>query len=91
MKRMIPIPVESAKRLKAEHEAGPGYQFVSIRLKDGRYFEPAVASEGYIIQVKGYRNLPFTEEEVEFVAVTEKHWNFRRHKEERPKAASAST
>jgi hypothetical protein len=90
MKQLVPIPVESAKRLKDDKEAGLGYQFVSIRLKDGRYFEPAVASEGCIIQVKGYQNLPFTAEEVEFVTVTEKHWNFRRKKGDRRKATSAS-
>jgi hypothetical protein len=86
---MVPIPTESAKRLRAEHEAGPGYHFVSIRLKDGRYFEPAVASEGCIIQVKGCKELPFTAEEVESVTVTGKGWNFRRKKQDRPKAASA--
>ena len=89
MKRLVPIPTESAKRLKAEHEAGPGYHYVSINLKDGRCVEPAVASEGFIIQVKGYKNLPFAAEEVESVTVTEKRWNFRRRKEERAKAASA--
>jgi len=72
MKRMVPIPIESAKRLKAEKEAGPGYRFVSVRLKDGRYFETAVASEGCIIQVGGYEDLPFTSQEVESVMVTEK-------------------
>jgi len=90
MKRLVPIPIESVKRLEADHEAGPGYHFVAIRLKDGRYFDPAVASEGFIIQVKGYSDLPFTSEEVESVAVSEKRWNFRRKKEDRPKAASAS-
>jgi len=88
MKRMVPIPIESARRLKEEQEAGPGYHFVSISLKDGRNFEPAVASEGCIIQVKGYRNVPFAAEEVESVAVTAKRWNFRRKKkeEDRPKS-----
>src|SRR5215470_10976030 len=88
MKRMVPIPIESARRLKEEQGAGPGYHFVSISLKDGRNFEPAVASEGCIIQVKGYRNVPFAAEEVESVAVTAKRWNFRRKKkeEDRPKS-----
>jgi len=89
MKRLVSIPIGSAKRLKAEQEAGPGYHFVSISLKDGRNFEPAVASEGFIIQVKGYRELPFTSEDVEAVTVTEKRWNFRR-KKGRPKASAAS-
>ena len=80
--------LESAKRLKAEQEAGPGYHLVSVRLQDGRYFEPAVASDGFIIQVKDYRDVPFAAEEVESVAVTAKCWNFRRKKkeEDRPKS-----
>jgi hypothetical protein len=91
MKQLVPIPLESAKRLKAEQEAGPGYHFVAIRLRDGRNFEPAVACEGFIIQVKGYRGAPFAAEEVESVAVTAKHWNFRqKKKDDRPKASSAS-
>ena len=92
MKQMVPIPLESAKRLKAEQEAGPGYHFVSVRLQDDRYFEPAVASEGFIIQVKDYRDVPFAAEDVESVAITGKRWNFRqkKKKEERPKASSAS-
>jgi len=88
MKQIVPIPVESAKRLKEEKQAGPGYHFVSVSLKDGRNFEPAVASEGCIIQVKGYKELPFTSEDVESVALSKKRWNFRRKKEDRTRAAS---
>lgn len=40
-----------------------------MKLKDGRFFEQAVASEGCIIQVKGLRDIPFTEAEVESVEV----------------------
>jgi len=91
MERMVPIPIESAKRLTAEREVGPGYHFVSISLKDGRNFEPAVASGGCIIQVKGYRDVPFAAEDVESVAITAKRWNFRqKKKEERPQVSSAS-
>jgi hypothetical protein len=50
---------------------------VSVRLKDGRYFEQAVESEGRIIHVKGYRSIPFTELDVDSVAVSDKPWNFR--------------
>ena len=91
MKQMVPIPIESAKRLNEEEQAGPGYHFVSVSLKDSRNFEPAVASEGFIIQVKGYRDVPFAAEELESVAVTAKRWNFRqKKKDDRPKASSAS-
>jgi len=85
MKQLVPIPLESAKRLEEEDEVGPGYQFVSVSLKDGRYFESAVASEGFIIQVKGCKDLPFTQEEVESVALTDKSWNFRTEKQGRPR------
>ena len=85
MERLVRIPIVSANRLEKEKESGPGYWFVSIRLKDGRCYEPAVASEGHIILVEGHRDLPFTSEDVESVAVTEKGWNFRRRKQDRPK------
>jgi hypothetical protein len=54
------------------------YQFVSVKLKDGRIFDQAVASEGCIIHVKGHKDIPFTEAEVESVEVINKPWNFKR-------------
>jgi hypothetical protein len=91
MKRLVTIPLNSAKRLEEEGKAGPGYHIVSVRLKDGRYFDPAVASEGCIIQIKGYKDLPFTSEEVESVAVTETSWNFRRKKLDLPERMTEMT
>jgi hypothetical protein len=90
MERFVRIPFLSAKRLKEEKASGPGYWFVSIRLKDGRCYEPAVASEGHIIEVKGYEDLPFTSADVESVAITEKRWNFRRKKPDRSESAQAN-
>ena len=75
MKRLVPIPQESAEKLKKEKQTRLGYQFVSI----GRYFEQAVASEGCIIQVKGQKDIPFTEAEVESVELSDRPWHFRRH------------
>lgn len=82
MKR-VPIPLESAERLRKDKKKEWGYQFVSVTLKDGRHFDPAVASEGNIIEVKGQTDIPFEAEDVESVAVTHKHWNFRREKLDR--------
>ena len=79
MKRLVPIPPESAERLKKEKQTRLGDQFVSVKLRDGRYFEQAVASEGCILQVKGQKEIPFTEDEVESVELSDKPWNFRRH------------
>ena len=83
-KRLIPVPPESANKLKEAKQTGLGYQFVSVRLKNGKLFEQAVASEGHIIQVKGYKDVPFSAEDVESVTVTGKRWNFRQKREKRP-------
>ena len=36
MKKLVPIPPESLKHLKKDDMKDVGYQFVSVRLKDGR-------------------------------------------------------
>jgi len=54
MKKLVPIPRESLNRLKKDDLKGFGYQFVSIKLKDGRVFPQAVASEGCVIQVRDF-------------------------------------
>jgi hypothetical protein len=78
MKRLVPIPLDSAEKSKKEKQTRLGYQFVSVKLKDGRYFEQGVASEGCIIQVKGQKGIPFTEADVESVELSDKPWDFRR-------------
>jgi hypothetical protein len=83
-KRLIPVPPESANKLKEAKQTGLGYQFVSVRLKNGKHFEQAVVSEGHIIQVKGYKDVPFSAEDVESVTVTGKRWNFRRKRQDLP-------
>ena len=77
MKKLVPIPQQSFARLKKDKSSELGFQFVSVRLKDGRYFEQAVESEGCIIHAKGHRSIPFTELDVESVEVSDKAWNFR--------------
>jgi hypothetical protein len=65
MKGLVPIPPESADQLKREKLKGWSYQFVYVKLKDGRRFGPAVVSEGCIIQIKPrkdwMRNLDYNE------------------------------
>lgn len=80
MTRLVPIPHEGVQRLSKHEKKEWGYQFVSVALKDGRRFDPAVASEGYIVEVKGHMDVPFAAEDVKSVAVTRKHWNFRRER-----------
>ena len=78
MKRPVPIPREDFEQLKRGNETGIGYQVVSVDLKDGRHFGQVIASEGHIIAVKGYGDVPFGPDEIERVILNHhKRWNFR--------------
>ena len=77
MKRLTPIPPDSVVELKLNTETGIGYQVVSVTLKDGRHFDQVVVSDGFIIQVRGYEDIPFAPDEVSAVRVNHKGWNFR--------------
>jgi len=87
---LVPVPSESADLLKREKETGIRYQVVSVKLKDGRCYEQAVASEGCIIQVRGYEDVPFAPNELESVRVNHKRWNFRDASRARSKSRAAS-
>ena len=78
MKKLVPIPPESLKHLKKDDLKDFGYQFVSVRLKDGKVFPQAVASEGCLIQVKGFREIPFVETDIVSIEADAQPWNFRR-------------
>jgi hypothetical protein len=77
MKCLVPIPPETATDLKQQRQTGLGYQVVSVQLKDGRSFDQVVVSEGCIITVRGYAEVPFQLDEVATVKVNHKRWNFR--------------
>jgi hypothetical protein len=94
MKRLTPIPHDSVVDLKRNTETGIGYQVASVTLNDGRHFDQAVVSEGCIIQVRGYEDVPFAPDEVSTVRVDHKGWNFRkwsdsRHHSGKSRAATA--
>jgi hypothetical protein len=91
MKCVVSLPPESLSNLKNEKQTGPGYQVVEVRLKDGRWFDQVVASEGCIIAVRGHNELPFRTDEVSSVLVNHKHWNFKKWSDvRRPKAKTVS-
>jgi hypothetical protein len=77
MKCLFPIAPETVADLKRQKETGLGYQVVSVQLKDGRNFDQVVASEGCIVTVRGYTEIPFQFDEVATVKVNHKYWNFR--------------
>jgi hypothetical protein len=63
--------------MKRAKETGIGYKVVSVELKDGRSFDQVATSEGCIIEVRGYKEIPFASDDVISVHVTHKRWNFR--------------
>ena len=90
MKRLVPIPsgcVDQPDRVK---ETGIGYQVVPVELKDGRFFDQVVASEGCIIEVRGYKEIPFVPDDVALVKVNHKRWNFRDGSGARAKSRAAA-
>jgi hypothetical protein len=91
MKRLVPIPRRFDDQLKLAKETGIGYQIVSVELKDGRHFDQVTASEGCIIEVRGYREIPFAPEDVVSVKVNHKRWNFRDGSDARTKSRTATT
>jgi hypothetical protein len=90
MKRLVPIPRRFGDQLKLAKEAGIGYQIVSIELKDGRYFDQVITSEGCIIEVRGCKEIPFAAEDVASVKVNHKRWNFRDGSDARTKSTAAT-
>ena len=82
MKCLYPIPQACLDDLKR-------VQVVSVELKDGRFFDQVVASEGCIIEVRGHEAIPFAPEEVESVIASHKRWNFREASDARIKCRTA--
>ena len=90
MKRLVPIPCGCAEHLNCAEETGIGYQVVSVELKDGRVFEQVAISEGCIIEVRGYVEIPFSPDDVAAVSINHKRWNFREQSDVRAKTRAAT-
>ncbi len=90
MNRLVPLPSQLVDLLKGSKETGIGYQVVSVELKDGRLFDQVATSEGCIIEVRGFKEIPFAPEDVASVTLNHKHWNFREGSDIRHKARAAS-
>lgn len=69
MKCLVPIPSRFVDQLKRAGETGIGYQVVSVMLKDGRSFDQVATSEGCIIEVWGFKEIPFAPDDVASVSV----------------------
>lgn len=87
---LYPLPQACLDHLKRSGETGIGYQVISIDLSDGSHFDQVVVSEGCIIEVRGYKEIPFAPEDVAFVSVNHKSWNFRDGSDARVKCRAAT-
>ena len=54
-----------------------GYQVVTIKTRAGKVFPQAVVDSGYVSRIRGLREIPFTEEEIEEIAVTHDKWDWK--------------
>lgn len=90
MKRLVPIPGGYVDNLDRVKETGIGYQVVSIKLKDGRFFDQVVTSAEFIIEVRGCQEISFAPDDVALVTVNHKRWNFRDGSDSRAKSRAAA-
>jgi hypothetical protein len=90
MKHLVEVPAAFREQLNRSRETGIGYHVVAVVLKNGKTFEQVATSEGCVIEVRGYEEIPFSAHEIESVKVNHKRWNFRDYASERKtKAARA--
>ena len=85
MKNLIPIPTEILNQIAQNKETGIGYVVVSVKLKDMRSFDQVAISAGCVIEVRGFKKVPFKGEDIASMQVTHKTWNFREASDARSK------
>ena len=73
---MLTLSAKWAPGLLGQPETGMGYQVVSVTLNDGRRFDQVVVVEGRITEIRGRKDIPFTEAEISQIVVTHDKWNF---------------
>jgi hypothetical protein len=67
---MLNLSQKWAPYLLSQPEAGMGYQVVTVRLNDGRAFPRVVVTGGVISRVEGHGGVPFCEEDIAELVVT---------------------
>ncbi len=73
---MIWLSTKWAKMLASKPETGMGYQVVTVILKDGNRFDQVAVVEGRIAQIRGRKDIPFTEDEIAEIVLTHDKWEF---------------
>ena len=83
---MITLSTKWIHELASQPETGMGYQVVSVVLKDGRQFDQIAVVEGLITQIRGHKDIPFTQDEIAKIILTHDKWDFNVEREENPPA-----
>ena len=73
---MITLTGKWAAVLASKPETGMGYQVVTVVLKDGRRFDQVAVVEGQLAEIRGRKDIPFTEHDIAEIVLTHDKWNF---------------
>lgn len=75
---MLTLSEKWIKKLVSQPETGMGYHIVTVKLKDGTIFNQVVVDSGFITKIKGIKDIPFKEDDIQDITVTHDKWNFDR-------------
>ncbi len=53
-----------------------GYWVVTAVLKNGRSYDQVLVNSGCVIRVENYKDIPFTEDDIDHFVVTHGKWDF---------------
>lgn len=67
---MFILPDRWSSLLRAAPEAGMGYWIATIKTSTGAVFERVVIDSGWITEVPGYADIPFTPDQITDIQVT---------------------
>jgi hypothetical protein len=63
--------------LGSQPETGMGYQVVTIKTTDGRFFPQAVVDSGHVTRIRGFSEIPFSQQEIAEITVTHDKWDWK--------------
>ena len=84
---MITLSAKWKSELVSKPETGMGYQVVSVILQDGRRFDQAAVVDGVISEIRGLGRIPFTEDQIAQIILTNEKWDFNAARACSPKGA----
>jgi hypothetical protein len=65
------------EHLLAQPESGMGYQIVTIKTRGGIVFRQATVDSGHVTRVRGFKDVPFAEDDIEAITVTHDKWDWK--------------